>query len=138
MDFLKQIFYDQNKVFISLLENQGFSSVQANDFLFELTSRLSTSNPELDTPLAIKLLISEDPAQILKAIDIKPLAQNLGIASIIAELGIKAIQPDLSFFLSQKKDDILDTIISLSWGSYGQPSTLTKQIFNWVNSKTKL
>jgi hypothetical protein len=130
MDFLKQIFYDQNKVFISLLENQGFSSVQANDFLFELTSRLSTSNPELDTPLAIKLLISEDPAQILKAIDIKPLAQNLGIASIIAELGIKAIQPDLSFFLSQKKDDILDTIISLSWGSYGQPSTLTKQIFN--------
>jgi hypothetical protein len=130
MDFLKQIFYDQNKVFISLLENQGFSSVQANDFLFELTSRLSTSNPELDTPLAIKLLISEDPAQILKAIDIKPLAQNLGMASIIAELGIKAIQPDLSFFLSQKKDDILDTIISLSWGSYGQPSTLTKQIFN--------
>ena len=130
MEFLKQIFHDQNKVFVSRLENQGFSSVQANDFLYEVASRISTSNPELDTPLAIKLLISEDPARILHSLDIKSLAKNLGVASVIAELGIKTIQPDLSFFMSQKKDDILNTIISLSWGSYGQPSPLAKHIFN--------
>lgn len=130
MEFLKQIFHEQNKVFTSLLENQGFSSVQANDFLHEVTSSLSLSNPDLDIPLAIKLLISDDSANILQSIDIKLLAQNLGVASIIAELGIKTIQSDLSFFMSQKKDDILNTIISLSWGSYGQPSTLTKNILN--------
>jgi DUF4097 and DUF4098 domain-containing protein YvlB len=130
MEFLKQIFYDQNKLFVSRLENQGFSSVQANDFLYEVATTLSVSNPEMDVPLAIKLLISQDPANILQSIDIKSLAQNLGVASIIAELGIKTIQPDLSFFMSQKKDDILNTIISLSWGSYGQPLPLTRHIFN--------
>ncbi len=130
MEFLKQIFHDQNKVFVSLLENQGFSAIQANDFIYEVAAYFSTSNPDLDIVQAIKLLISEDPSNILQAIDIKSLSQNLGVASIIAELGIKTIQPDLSYFMSQKKDDILDTIISLSWGSYGQPTTLSKHIFN--------
>ncbi len=130
MEFLKQIFHDQNSVFVSLLENQGFSANQANDFVYEVATYFSTSNPDLDIAQAIKLLISEDPSNILQAINIKILAHSLGVASIVAELGIKTIQPDLSYFMSQKKDDILNTIISLSWGSYGQPTSLSKHIFN--------
>lgn len=130
MEFLKQIFHDQNKVFVSLLQNQGFSVDQANDFIYEVACSLSTSNPDMDIPLAIKQLISDEPAQILHSIDSKSLAKKLGLSSGIVESGIKTIQADLSYFMSLKKDDILNTIISLSWGSNGQPLPLVKHIFN--------
>lgn len=130
MEFFNQIFHEHKSDLIAVLESCGFSEDLANDFLYEIAASLSTTNPQLDIPDAIKQLMSEDPVQVLNSIDRAAFAKNLGITTSRAALGIKALQPRLSSFMSLKKDEILNTIIDLSWGPHGQPTSLVKQIFN--------
>ncbi len=130
MEFFNQILHEHKSDLIASLESCGFSKDLANDFLYEIAASLSTTNPQLDIPGAIKQLMSEDPVQILNSIERASFAKNLGITASRAALGIRALQPRLSSFMALKKDDILNTIIDLSWGPYGQPTSLVKQIFN--------
>jgi hypothetical protein len=130
VEFIKNILSTHTDRFIRELESQGFHHDQAATFLSQLDQHFTLSSQSFDLTLAIQLLLSDDPAKIIYAIDINTLAQKSAVPPIIAQIGLESLQRDLRSLLWEKRTEIVDTVSLLAWGPQGYPSSLTQKIFN--------
>lgn len=126
MDFIKECFEDRDGTFTEKLKGVGFTADQAQQFLPEMASGISCFIQNTGTDKIIKILLSDDPSQLLSALNVDVIGKNMSMNSAQVTLGIEAIAPVISQVFSQKSNQLVEAAASLAWTSPGELSSSVK------------
>lgn len=132
MDFIKECFEKYGGTFAEKLQEVGFSTDQASQFLPETASAIMQRVQDTGIEKTMAVLLSEEPTQLLNFNNIEDIAKKLGMNSVQVTTGLEAITPVMSKVLSQKNKDLVGTAASLDWGSTAE---ITSSVKNFLFNK---
>jgi hypothetical protein len=117
MNFIKKCFDQYNSALTMYLNDAGIVGDLSKQFISEtvLGIMYAIKNSSLDDVIVI--LVSDDPSQLLKLINVDGMANNLGISADEVTRGLEAIAPVMSMIFTFKSHEIVATIASLAWES---------------------
>ncbi len=117
MDFITNYFDEYGSAFSSRLKAIGFSDDLAKEFLTETASEILSIIKNTNLEKTIKILLSDDPSQLLNLANSDVIATNLAISSEQVKSGLDAIAPVMSQVFLLKMDEIVSATASLAWVS---------------------
>ncbi len=117
MDFIRNCFEQNNDAFSKKLVQVGFAADRTKPFLFETASAVSNIIENGKLEKTIEVLLSDHPAQLLKAIDPHTLSKKLHINSEQVASGLEAISPEMAQFFSLNINEVIAATASLAWKS---------------------
>ena len=115
MDFIKNYFDEYSSVLTRKLEDAGITGDLASQFLPETASAIQYSIKNTSLEKTIKILLSDNPSQLLRLINVYEMATKLGINTEQTSSGLDAIAPVVSQVFSLKRHEIVAATASLAW-----------------------
>ena len=115
MDFIKNYFDEYSSVLTRKLEDAGITGDLASQFLPETASAIQYSIKNTSLEKTIKILLSDNPSQLLQSVNVHEMAKNLGINTEQVSSGLDAIAPVVSQVFSLKRHEIVAATASLAW-----------------------
>lgn len=117
MDFITKYFDEYRSAFNGRLKAVGFSDDLSKEFLTETASEVFSVIKNTNLEKTIKILLSDDPSQLLNFVNNDVIASNLAISSEQVKSGLEAITPVMSQVFKLKSNDIVTASASLAWVS---------------------
>ena len=130
MDFIKKCFDENSSEFAEKLTNTGFSVDQAEVFLPETATSIMQYIKNAHLEDVIKVLLSDDPSQILNSVDTGAIVNAMGINSDQVTTGFEAIAPVLSKVFTERSNEIVDATASLAWSPSDDLLDSAMKVFN--------
>ena len=115
MDFIRNYFEEYGDAFSGRLKASGFSDDLAKEFLTEIASGIFHIIKNANLEKTIKILLSDNPSQLLRLINVYEMATKLGINTEQTSSGLDAIAPVVSQVFSLKRHEIVAATASLAW-----------------------
>lgn len=115
MDFIKNYFEEYSSALTRKLEDAGITGDLASQFLPESASAIQYTIKNTKLEKTIKILLSDNPSQLLKSVNVYEMAIKLGINSEQVSSGLDAIAPVVSQVFSLKRHEIVAATASLAW-----------------------
>jgi len=129
MGFIKECFEDHDGTFTEKLKGVGFTANQAQQFLPETASGILCFIQNTGTDKIIKILLSDDPSQLLSSLNVDAIGKKLEMNFAQVTSGLEAIAPVMSQVFSQKSNLLVETAASLAWTS---PEELSSSVKNFL------
>ncbi len=115
MDFVKKYFDEYDSAFIMRLKDVGIVGDLARQLLTETSSEIMSLIKKTRLEKSIVILSSDDPSQLLSAIDIDTMANRLCISRKLVITGLGAIAPVMSLVFKLRNNEIVAATASLAW-----------------------
>jgi len=115
MDFVKKYFDEYDSAFIMRLKDVGIVGDLARQLLTETSSEIMCLIKKTRLEKSIVILSSDDPSQLLSAIDIDTMANRLCISRKLVITGLGAIAPVMSLVFKLRNNEIVAATASLAW-----------------------
>ena len=115
MDFIKIYFDEYSSAFTIKLELVGITGDLATQFLSETASAIMYTINKTNLEKTIEILLSDNPSQLLKTINVHEMAKKLGISSERVSSGLESIAPVVSLVFLLKCNEIVAATASLAW-----------------------
>ena len=115
MDFVKKYFDEYDSAFIMRLKDVGIVGDLARQLLTETSSEIMCLIKKTRLEKSIVILSSDDPSQLLAAIDIDTMANRLCISRKLVITGLGAIAPVMSLVFKLRNNEIVAATASLAW-----------------------
>ena len=115
MDFIKIYFDEYSSAFTIKLELVGITGDLATQFLSETASAIMYTINNTNLEKTIEILLSDNPSQLLKTINVHEMAKKLGISSERVSSGLESIAPVVSLVFLLKCNEIVAATASLAW-----------------------
>lgn len=115
MDFINIYFDEYSSAFTRKLEDVGITGDLATQFLSETASAILYSIKNTNLEKTIEILLSDNPSQLIKTINVHTMAKKLGISSEQVSSGLESIAPVVSLVFLLKCNEIVAATASLAW-----------------------
>lgn len=115
MDFVKKYFDEYDSAFIMRLKDVGIVGDLARQLLTETSCEIMSLIKKTRLEKSILILSSDDPSQLLSAIDIDTMANRLCISRKLVITGLGAIAPVMSLVFKLRSNEIVAATASLAW-----------------------
>ena len=124
MDFIKIHFDEYSSALSKKLEDAGITGDLASQFLPETASAIQYTIKNSSLEKTIKILLSDNPSQLLKSVNAHEMAKKLGINTEQVSSGLNAIAPAVSQVFSLKRQEIVAATASLAWKTTDESTDL--------------
>ena len=124
MDFIKIHFDEYSSALSKKLEDAGITGDLASQFLTETASAIQYTIKNSSLEKTIKILLSDNPSQLLKSVNAHEMAKKLGINTEQVSSGLNAIAPAVSQVFSLKRQEIVAATASLAWKTTDESTDL--------------
>lgn len=115
MDFINIYFDEYSSAFTRKLEDVGITGDLATQFLPETASAIMHTIKNTNLEKTIEILLSDNPSQLIKTINVHTMAKKLGISSEQVSSGLESIAPVVSLVFLLKCNEIVAATASLAW-----------------------
>lgn len=117
MDFINEFFEQNVDTFTHCLADAGFPPALVRKFLPAVATEIFNSMRVTEADKTVAGLLSNEDNQVLSAINVHTLANELGISVEKTRLGLLALAPEMSRALSKKGYGIIGETTSRAWES---------------------
>ena len=124
MDFIKIHFDEYSSALSKKLEDAGITGDLASQFLTETASAIQYTIKNSSLEKTIKILLSDNPSQLLKSVNAHEMAKKLGINTEQVSSGLNVIAPAVSQVFSLKRQEIVAATASLAWKTTDESTDL--------------
>ena len=115
MDFIKNCFDNNNAELMKRLKQANLPGKMEKPFLQETAAAVMSVIEKSNLEKTIEVLLSDNPAQLLQAIDVDAMAQKLELESVQVSTGLEAISPEVSKVFNANINEIVAATASLAW-----------------------
>ncbi len=115
MDFIKIYFDEYSSAFTRKLGDAGITGDLATQFLSETASAIMYTIKNTNLEKTIEILLSDNPSQLIKTINVHAMSKKLDISSEQVSSGLESISPVVSLVFLLKSNEIVAGTASLAW-----------------------